>query len=470
MCQGLEKKDEAKMKRSIEGIIFFLILFGFTINTLVAQHISVEIKNLENEKAYISSLNGEKVTLIDSVNAINKEIFQFNLDNPKYHTGFYRLSFDKNKWIDFVNDDEDVSISTNANNVLDSLQVVSSESNKLYYSFIKLNKAYKTKTELLQLILVRYPKEDNYYKTTQDKLTQIQNKYIEFVNVTAQKKSQSFIAKYIRSAQLPVMDISIQPQQQLAFLKTHALDNVDFNNSLLINSDIFSNKTIEYLTYYRNPQLPLELLEKEFMSAVDSILNKAKVNQQVYQHIVEYLIDGFKKFGFDKVLDYIVENYVIKDDLCLDVKTEGLIKRRIDQAKFLKIGSVVPKIIISDLSGKQIELEYITAEKTLIVFYASWCPHCKELLPKLNEYYKTLREKKIEVFAISLDSKKDDWQNFINSNCSSLINVSDLKGWEGKAATDYFIYATPTMFLVDKDKKIIGKPLTIKEVETLLIL
>ena len=133
MCQGLEKKDEAKMKRSIEGIIFFLILFGFTINTLVAQHISVEIKNLENEKAYISSLNGEKVTLIDSVNAINKEIFQFNLDNPKYHTGFYRLSFDKNKWIDFVNDDEDVSISTNANNVLDSLQVVSSESNKLYY-------------------------------------------------------------------------------------------------------------------------------------------------------------------------------------------------------------------------------------------------------------------------------------------------------------------------------------------------
>jgi len=454
-----------KMKRNKKGIIFFLILFGFTVNTSIAQCISVEIKNLENEKAYISSLSGEKITLIDSVNVIGKEKFQFNLNNPKYHTGFYRLTFDKNKWIDFVNDDEDVNITTNANNALDSLQIVSSESNRLYYSFIKFNKAYKTKTELLQLILARYPKEDNYYKTTQDRLTQIQNEYIEFVNVTAQKKSQSFIAKYIKSAQLPVVDNVVQ--QQLSYLKSHALDNVDFNNSLLINSDLFSNKTIEYLTYYRNPQLPLELLEKEFMIAVDSILNKAKINQLVYQHIVEYLIDGFKKFGFDKVLDYIVENYVIKDDLCLDVKTEGLIKRRIEQAKNLKIGNIVPNISLPDISGKEVNLKNITAEKILIVFYASGCPHCKELLPKLNELYNNQKVKKFETLAISLDTNRKDWIDIIKNYGLNFLNVSDLKGWDGKAASEYFIYATPTMILVNKNKKIISKPMTIDELKDL---
>ena len=54
-------------------------------------------------------------------------------------------------------------------------------------------------------------------------------------------------------------------------------------------------------------------------------------------------------------------------------------------------------------------------------------------------------------------------QKHINSNRMNWINVSDLKGWNGIAVKDYFIYATPTMFLVDKQKKIIKKPLTIEE-------
>ncbi|MDD1475233.1 hypothetical protein MEO41_28800, partial [Dolichospermum sp. ST_sed4] len=107
---------------------------------------------------------------------------------------------------------------------------------------------------------------------------------LNFVNVASQTSPSSFIARYVRSAQLPVVDTEIPFEKQLTVLKTNALDNVNFYDADLIYSDAFTNKTIEYLTYYRNPQLPLELLEKEFNSAVDSILNKAKVNNVVYQH------------------------------------------------------------------------------------------------------------------------------------------------------------------------------------------
>ena len=274
-----------------------------------------------------------------------------------------------------------------------------------------------------------------------------------------------FIANYITSSQLPITDILYQQERQLSYLRAHALDNVDFNNTSLIYSDVFTNKTIEYLTYYRNPDLPLEMLEKEFMNAIDSVLNKAKVNQLVYQQIIGYLIDGFKKYGFDKVLDYIVENYVIKDDLCLDVKTEGLIKRRINQAKFFRVGSIIPNIILPDSAGNKFELNKTKATDILIVFYASWCPHCKDLLPQLNELYKSQKEKKFEVYSISLDSNRKDWTDFMAKNNLAFINVSDLKGWDGKAASDYFIYATPTMFMVDNQMKIISKPGSIEEVK-----
>ena len=41
------------------------------------------------------------------------------------------------------------------------------------------------------------------------------------------------------------------------------------------------------------------------------------------------------------------------------------------------------------------------------------------------------------------------------------VNVSDLNGWDGKATLDYYIHATPTMFLVDNQLKLIAKPTSI---------
>ncbi len=451
------------MKKIVLGILLLLVTslhFG--------ESVYIKIHNISADKVYLFSLSGEKTALLDSIKVIDDGIVKFSLSSQNYHRGFYRILFEKNKVIDFVNDSEDINIETSSKSVLDSMVVHSSKSNELFYAFIKINKLYKTKTELLQLILARYPKEDDYYKTTIKRLTQLQNEYVEFVNIKAQANPQSFIAKYIQSAQLPIIDIAIPMEKQLAYLKANALNNVDFNSALLINSDLFANKSIEYLTYYRNPQLPLELLEKEFMVAIDSILTKARVNQLVYQHVTEYLIDGFKKFGFDKVLDYIVENYVIKDDLCLDVKTEGLIKRRIDQAKHFKIGSAVPNIVLPDSSGKNVDLAKIKSSNTLIVFYASWCPHCKTLLPQLAQFYSNQKDKKLEIVAVSLDEKRKDWTGFISMNKLGFINVWDSKGWDGKTANDYFIYATPTMLLLDKDKKIISKPTTFEQLKSSL--
>ncbi|MDP2207148.1 MAG: redoxin family protein [Bacteroidota bacterium] len=437
-----------------------LILF-LNLGIAYSQNIEIEIKNLEQNKAYLASLSGEKVTPSDTIKSSCEGNFQFN--TVKHHTGLYRLTFDKNKWVDFVNDREDVTITSDANNILDSLRVVISESNQFYYTFLKLNKQFKSKSELLQLILVRYPKDDEFFIAIQNKLKQLQTEYLDFVNSISQKNPKSFIARYIKSSQLPVVDGNIILEKQLSYLKSHSLDNVDFNDASLINSDVFSNKSIEYLTYYRNPQLPKELLEKEFIAAVDTLLNKSKINSLVYQHVVEYLLDGFKKFGFDKIIDYIIENYVIKDDICIDQKLETALQRRMDQAKYFKIGDTVPNIVSKDLPGKDVVLYSISSENISVVIYASWCPHCQTLLSQISELYKNQKQKKTEVFAVSIDTSKTDWQKFVNSNIWNWINVSDLNGWGGKAVIDYFIYATPTMFLIDEHKKIITNPVSFDE-------
>jgi peroxiredoxin len=445
--------------------LFVYILVIFCISEITSQTISIKVNNLPKGKAQLSYLRGENVIKVDSIAINEKGEFHYSFAKNAGHPGLYRLSFSNSKWIDFINDNEDIILSTNANNISDSIAVISSESNKLYYYFIKLNKQYKIKTDLLQIILAKYPKDDDYYYNTKNKLLQMQKEYLYFVNTTSQKNPKSFIARYIKSVQLPAPDINLPIEKQLAYLKTHGLNKIDFNDDDLIYSDAFTNKSIEYLSLFRNPQLPKELLEKEFMSAVDTILNKAKVNQLVYKHVTEYLIDGFKKFGFDQIIDYIVDNYVIKDDICLDEKLQNSIQRRMDQSKHLRIGAMVPQIVIPDSTGKAVDLNDINTGKTLIIFYASWCPHCQELLPKVNELYRGRKDMKLKILAISIDTNKTDWLSFIRKNDFKWINVSDLKGWNGKAALDYYLYATPTMFLINNKKEIIAKPLNIEDIK-----
>ncbi len=444
----------------LKTLLLFAVIFSVNLN---AQNRSIQVANAPSSAA-LMELEGEKTNEIDSVFSAN-DTFTFSMEGK--HPGLYRLRFDHMHFINFIYDGEDVEIKSDFNNISDSLKVIKSESNKLYYKFIRLNKAFKTKTELLNVILQRYPKDDDYYETTLKKFEALKYEYSFFVNVTSQKEPESFIARYVRSSQLPLIDGTLSFEEQVKYLKSHALDNVDFNDDELTYSDCFSNKSIEYLMYYRNPQAPKGLLEKEFMRAVDTLLMKARKNIFVYQHIAEYLIDGFKKFGFNNIVDYVIENYVIKDDLCLDEKLGTSLQNRIDQAQKLKIGNVVPNIILPDTSGNEIDLSKLKSEKILILFYASWCPHCQEIVPEIFKLYDKQKEKKIDVLAVSLDEKRVEWIKFIKDNNLNWLNVSDLKGWSGKAASDYYIYATPTMFLVDKARKIIAKPLTIIEMKEL---
>lgn len=445
--------------------IYALIFLTFILSTtLFSQQIKINLENLSEVRAALFSLQGEKVFFIDSLFTEQNGAIIYNADNLS--TGFYQLRISGKSPITFVYSGENIELKADAENITETLEVVNSKSNRIYYDFVELNRDYKTKTELLQLILARYPKDDDFYLTTINKVGQLQKEYAAFIDSVVSIDKSSFISRYVQSSQLPILDYTLLVEEQISYLKSRALDSVNFNDAGLIYSDCFTNKSIEYLTYYRNHQLPKELLEQEFQKAVDTLLTKASVNILVYQQIADYLIDGFKKFGFDNVVDYIVGNYVVKDDLCLDEKTENSIENRINQSKLLTVGTKAPNIILLDTSGTKINLNGIKAAKILLLFYSSQCPHCQDMLPEIFNLYKQTNN--FEVVAISLDENREDWINFINESKLDWINVSDMNGWNSTAARDYYIYATPTMFLIDGNGKIVGKPTTTKEIVDLL--
>lgn len=128
----------------------------------------------------------------------------------------------------------------------------------------------------------------------------------------------------------------------------------------------------------------------------------------------------------------------------------------------VKIGSNAPEI---ELEEGKLYLSSLQSDYTLIIFWSSWCPHCTEEIPKIKTYTDSLTEefkkhkKTLSIVAVSLDTDKESWKNYVTQqNLFTWFNYSELKGWKSEVVKMYNVYATPSMFVLDKDKKIIAKP------------
>lgn len=452
------------MSRNQVSIISVLVVTLFTNTSGLGQHVTITVRGMNSGVAVLSKVCGEKLITVDSTMPNSAGKFEFRMEGEAT-SGMYRVLLGSHTPIEFIQDGvEDIEIVEEA----DSVRLVGSEGNQKLYAFRKANQQYKSKADILQFVLDRYPQNAPYYQTTQQELTELARSYRNFVQSLTITTPSSFASRYIASAQLPVVDYSIPPDAQRFYFKAYALDRVDFADEALINSDLFAMKSIEYLSYYRNPQLPKEMLASEFTIAIDTLLKKAKVNDAVYQHIVQYLIDGFRQYGFEDCVNYVLDNYVVRDNLCLDRSSDDTVQRMIDQRKYLPLGSRAPEITLPDTAGNRVSLSNLSTEKALVVFYSVSCPHCKLLLPKLSGLGRREHRRSLEILAVSIDNNVDAWLNFIKSNSLSTLHAIDTSGWNGKAASDYYVYATPTMLLLNKEKEIIGKPLTIEELLPML--
>jgi thiol-disulfide isomerase/thioredoxin len=108
----------------------------------------------------------------------------------------------------------------------------------------------------------------------------------------------------------------------------------------------------------------------------------------------------------------------------------------------------------------------------LVDFWASWCGPCRRENPNVVKTYNQFKDKGFDIFGVSYDTKKPNWEKAIKDDGLVWNQVSDLQGWKNATSDLYGIKAIPTNFLLDKDGKIIaknifGKKLTAKLSEVL---
>lgn len=93
------------------------------------------------------------------------------------------------------------------------------------------------------------------------------------------------------------------------------------------------------------------------------------------------------------------------------------------------MGSKIPSVIVSTFNGEIVKTDSLFAKKTVILFFSTTCPHCKNKITDLNSLYKEF-EDKFGMVAFSLDGEKET-KEFINELKILfpvyLDNISDAK-------------------------------------------
>ncbi len=116
-------------------------------------------------------------------------------------------------------------------------------------------------------------------------------------------------------------------------------------------------------------------------------------------------------------------------------------------------GKPAPAVTLAGADGKMHSLAEMAAGRpTVVLFWATWCPYCKALMPHLQSLLDEYGADRIEVVAIDIwEDNDDDWKSVVLDNGYDFRVL--LKG--DALAPQWQVRGTPGLFVLAADGTVV---------------
>jgi thiol-disulfide isomerase/thioredoxin len=451
----------------------------------IGRNIEITLKPYKNTKVYLGTNYGQGRVLADSA-VLNEASVGYFKGKEKLTPGIYFIVSPKYSILfEFLVDEgQQFKIIADTLNLSD-YKIIGSKENDIFSAYSKkMNQLGGERNQLEQAYAKATTAMDSANaKAALIKMEGVFKQERQNIITTAPNSMMRFFLDVLQRPEIPAIPIvngKADSTYPFYYMKEHFWDNVVFNDNRLIRTPFFEAKLDEYFNNYVS-QSPDSIIEE-----VQYMLTVAKTGKEIYPFLLFKFTNKYispQYMGQDKVFLHIFQNFFSKGDtVLLNEASKKAITERAYSIMANIIGNPAPVLNLSTMDNKTFSLYNLSSKYTFLAFWDPTCGHCKIEMPRVDSFYtKSWKQLGVQVVGVNTNFKElAAWKLFVKNESfdtgwihayqtEAALNAEIQAGTPTTIRQLYDVFKTPTFYLLDKDKKIIAKNLSVEQFHDFLV-
>lgn len=458
--------------------IVFGVVMAYASMAQPGYKLDFKINGWKDTTVYLGHYYGEQ-TLVRDTSRAKSGSFSFE-SSSSLPQGVYFLVLNNSKIFDFVvGQDQHFAIEGTTADFFNTAVVKGDPDNTLFFDNIRFNMTKGKEAEPWLKVLRDSTLNEDQKKSARESFSKVNTEVLAYQKALIDKNPTSMTARLLMATQTieapappKKADGTVDSTFQLRYYRQHFFDKFNLADDALIRlpRPIYQEKIKEYLNKLYAP------VPDTIMKAIDLMVAKAKKNPETYKYLVwncAFLYQNPEIMGLDEVYVRIYDQYFASGemDYWVSPKIKQNLKDYADKLRSSLVGKTGANLIMQDQNLQPRSLYDIKNKYTILWIFDPECGHCRQETPKLVEFYNQNKTKfDVEVFAVASDTSMQKMKNFIKEMKTTWITVNGPRSYLPQHYSKlYFAETTPSLYILDRNHKIIAKKLPVKQLEAFFI-